>query len=91
MVTPLRVRREHCLPVISKIIIIQEIQDLFREFNISFKLSEKTNSLLSSYNRELELFDEFSNNAVKISKQNSWEDYVDKLDTMVEQYRKDKI
>ena len=44
---------------------------------------------LLSDNRKL--LDEFSNNAVKISKQNSWKYYVGKLDTMVEQYRKDKI
>ena len=50
----------------NQLIIIQEIQELLREFNIDFKLSENANNLLLSYNRELELFEEFSDKAEKI-------------------------
>ena len=44
---------------------------------------------LLSDNRQL--LEEFSNNALKISKKNSWENYVDKLDQLVEKYKKDRI
>ena len=50
----------------NQLIIIEEIQELFREFNIGFSLSKNANNLLLSYNRELELFEKFSNKAEKI-------------------------
>ena len=63
----------------NQLIIIEEIQDLFLEFNIGFKFSDKTNDLLSSYNRELELFEEFSKNAEKI-RNNEFDKYPELYD-----------
>ena len=63
----------------NQLIIIEEIQDLFREFNIGFKFSDKTNNLLSSYNRELELFEEFSKNAENI-RNNEFDKYPELYD-----------
>jgi SNF2 family DNA or RNA helicase len=63
----------------NQLIIIKEIQDLFCEFNIGFKFSDKTNNLLSSYNRELELFEEFSKNADNI-RNNEFDKYPELYD-----------
>ena len=46
--------------------------------------NERLNAVRELKNR----LEEFSNNALKISQKNSWEDYVNKLDQLVEQFKK---
>ena len=50
----------------NQVEILQELEKLFSKFNIQYSLSEKIANELSSYKRDLENFEEFSNLAKKI-------------------------
>ena len=66
--------------------------DIVRENNCGFVIPTKESQVIADKLTLLsdngQLLKEFSNNAIKISKKNSWENYVDKLDRLVVQLKK---